>query len=135
MATPFIGGLMIETVHLDVRVATALVAVATSIRFGGSILGGALVDRLGLKRTMVFALALRTAGLVALGAAVEVSWAAYPAVVLVAAGPALHLPANKAYIVTSVSDEPRPLFLGVSSAALNAGMASGSATVTAATRA
>ncbi|MGW2786952.1 MFS transporter [Streptomyces populi] len=125
MVTPFIGVLMVETVHLDVRVAGVLVAVATFIQFGGSILGGAVVDRLGLKRTMVFALTLRTAGLVALGAAVEVSWAAYPAVVLVAAGPALYLPANKAYIVTSVSDELRPLFLGVSSAALNAGMGLG----------
>ncbi|MFI0960002.1 MFS transporter [Streptomyces sp. NPDC021080] len=125
MVTPFIGVLMVETVHLDVRVAGVLVAVATFIQFGGSILGGAVVDRLGLKRTMVFALTLRTAGLVMLGAAVKVPWAAYPAVVLVAAGPALYLPANKAYIVTSVSDDLRPLFLGVSSAALNAGMGLG----------
>ncbi|MFF4534761.1 MFS transporter [Streptomyces aureus] len=125
MVTPFIGVLMVETVHLDVRVAGVLVAVATFIQFGGSILGGAVVDRLGLKRTMVFALTLRTAGLVLLGVAVKVPWAAYPAVVLVAGGPALYLPANKAYIVTSVSDELRPLFLGVSSAALNAGMGLG----------
>ncbi|MFJ9198540.1 MFS transporter [Streptomyces flaveolus] len=125
MVTPFIGVLMVEAVHLDIRVAGVLVAVATFIQFGGSILGGAVVDRLGLKRTMVFALALRTAGLVLLGVAVKVPWAAYPAVVLVAGGPALYLPANKAYIVTSVSDELRPLFLGVSSAALNAGMGLG----------
>ncbi|MFD0392334.1 MFS transporter [Streptomyces nogalater] len=37
----------------------------------------------------------------------------------------MYLPANKAYIVTSVSNELRPLFLGVSSAALNAGMGLG----------
>ncbi|TWV43443.1 MFS transporter [Streptomyces misionensis] len=125
MVTPFIGVLMVEAVHLDVRVAGVLVAVATFIQFGGSILGGAVVDRLGLKRTMVSALTLRTAGLVLLGVAVKVPWVAYPAVVLVAGGPALYLPANKAYIVTSVSDELRPLFLGVSSAALNAGMGLG----------
>ncbi|MFD0392335.1 hypothetical protein ACFQ3Z_04180 [Streptomyces nogalater] len=85
MVTPFIGVLMVEAVHLDVRMAGVLVAVATFIQFGGSILGGAVVDRLGLKRTMVFALTLRTAGLVLLGVAVQVPWVAYPAVVLVAA--------------------------------------------------
>ncbi|AXE22185.1 MFS transporter [Streptomyces globosus] len=125
MVTPFIGVLMVEAVGMDVRVAGVLVAVATFIQFGGSILGGPVVDRLGLKRTMVLALALRTVGLVLFGLAVAVPWVAYPAVVLVAAGPALYLPANKAYIVTSVSDTLRPLFLGVSSAALNAGMGLG----------
>ncbi|MGI5484626.1 MFS transporter [Streptomyces lavendofoliae] len=125
MVTPFIGVLMVEGVGLDIRVAGVLVAVATFIQFGGSILGGVVVDRLGLKETMVASLALRTAGLVLLGIAVRVPWVAYPAVVLVAAGPALYLPANKAYIITSVSDELRPLFLAVSSAALNAGMGLG----------
>ncbi|MEV7238149.1 MFS transporter [Streptomyces sp. NPDC051020] len=125
MVTPFIGVLMVEAVGLDIRVAGVLVAVATFIQFGGSILGGPVVDRLGLKRTMVLALTLRTAGLVLFGLAVRVPSAAYPAVILVAGGPALYLPANKAYIVTSVSDAPRPLFLGVSSAALNAGMGLG----------
>ncbi|MEV6793650.1 MFS transporter [Streptomyces sp. NPDC051320] len=125
MVTPFLGVLMVEAVGLDIRVAGTLVAVATFIQFGGSILGSPVVDRIGLKRTMVLALALRTVGLVLFGLAVTVDWVAYPAVVLVAAGPALYLPANKAYIVTSVSDELRPLFLGVSSAALNAGMGIG----------
>jgi len=49
MVTPFIGVLMVEAVGLDVRVAGILVAVATFIQFGGSILGGPVVDRLGLK--------------------------------------------------------------------------------------
>ncbi|WP_424212909.1 MFS transporter [Streptomyces sp. BI20] len=125
MVTPFIGVLMVRAVGLDVRIAGILVAAATFVQFGGSILGGPVVDRLGLKRTMVSALALRTAGLVLLGLATRAPWAAYPAVLLVAAGPALYLPANKAYIVTSVSEELRPLFLGVSGAALNAGMGLG----------
>ncbi|MGA5562943.1 MFS transporter [Streptomyces platensis] len=125
MVTPFIGVLMVQAVGLDVRLAGVLVAVATFIQFGGSILGGLVVDRLGLKRTMVGSLAVRTTGLLLLGLAVKVPWVAYPAVVLVAAGPALYHPANKAYIVTCVSDELRPLFLGVSSAALNAGMGLG----------
>ncbi|MCI0384277.1 MFS transporter [Streptomyces sp. CNQ085] len=125
MVTPFIGVLMVKGVGLDVRLAGVLVAVAILVQFGGSVLGGPVVDRLGLKRTMVLSLALRTVGLVLLGLAVGAPWLAYPAVVLVAAGPALYLPANKAYIVTCVSDDLRPLFLGVSSAALNAGMGLG----------
>ncbi|MEU2392504.1 MFS transporter [Streptomyces sp. NPDC007369] len=125
MVTPFIGVFMVRGVGMDVRVAGVLVAVATFIQFGGSILGGPVVDRLGLKRTMVGSLALRTVGLVLLGVAVKVPWAAYPAVVLVSAGPALYLPANKAYIVTAVGKDLRPLFLAVSSAALNAGMGVG----------
>ncbi|MFG2210157.1 MFS transporter [Streptomyces sp. NPDC048638] len=125
MVTPFIGVLMVDGVGLDVRLAGVLVAVATFVQFGGSILGGLVVDRLGLKRTMVCSLALRTVGLLLLGLAVKVPWVAYPAVLFVAAGPALYLPANKAYIVTCVADDLRPLFLGVSSAALNAGMGLG----------
>ena len=103
MVTPFIGVLMVKGVGLGVRVAGFMVAAATFIQFGGSILGAPVVARLGLKRTMVLALALRTLGLVLLGTAVQAPWLACPAVVLVAAGPALYLPANKAYIVTRVS--------------------------------
>ena len=125
MVTPFVGVLLVKAVGLDIRVAGSLVAVATFIQFGGSILGSPVAKRFGLKRTMVFALLLRTLGLVLLGVAVQAQWVAYPAVLLVAAGPALYLPANKAYIVTRVSDEMRPLFLAVSSAALNAGMGLG----------
>ena len=125
MVTPFVGVLLVKVVGLDIRVAGSLVAVATFIQFGGSILGSPVAKRFGLKRTMVFALLLRTCGLVLLGVAVRASWVAYPAVLLVAGGPALYLPANKAYVVTRVSTELRPLFLAVSSAALNAGMGLG----------
>lgn len=125
MVTPFVGVLLVKVVGLDIRVAGSLVAVATFIQFGGSILGSPVAKRFGLKRTMVFALVLRTCGLALLGVAVRAPWVAYPAVVLVAGGPALYLPANKAYVVTRVTDRQRPLFLAVSSAALNAGMALG----------
>lgn len=125
MVTPFIGILMVDGVGMSVPRAGFLVAAATFIQFGGSILGGPVVRRLGTKRTMVGSLALRSLGLVALGAATRAPWLAVPAVVMVAAGPALYLPANKAYIVSTVPDHARPLFLGISSAALNAGMGLG----------
>jgi MFS family permease len=125
MVTPFVGVLLVKVVGLDIRAAGILVAVATFIQFGGSILGSPVAKRLGLKRTMVLGLLVRTCGLGLLGLAVRAPWVACPAVVLVAGGPALYLPANKAYVVTRVSDEMRPLFLAVSSAALQAGMALG----------
>jgi predicted MFS family arabinose efflux permease len=125
MITPFIGVLMVRGVGLNVRTAGVVVAAATFIQFGGSTLGVLVVDRIGLKRTMVLALGLRTLGLLLLGIAIHTPWLAYPAVVLVAGGPALYLPANKAYIVSCVSADLRPLFLGISSAALNAGMGLG----------
>ncbi|WP_419997511.1 MFS transporter [Streptomyces boninensis] len=125
MVTPFLGVLMVKWAGFDIRLAGGLVAAATFIQFAGSIAGGWVVARIGLKRTMVGALLLRTTGLLLLGLADRLPAIAYPAVLLVAAGPALYLPANKAYIVASVPDEKRPLFLGVSSAALNAGMGLG----------
>ncbi|GHF27253.1 MFS transporter [Streptomyces morookaense] len=125
MITPFIGVLLVKGVGLDTGTAGLLVAVATFVQFGGSIVGGPVADRLGLRPTMIVALLLRTLGLVLLALAVRVHFLVLPAVVLVAAGPALYLPANKAYIVRSVSDELRPLFLAISAAALNVGMGLG----------
>ncbi|MGW1199377.1 MFS transporter [Streptomyces sp. NPDC002536] len=125
MITPFIGVLLVKGVGLDTGTAGLLVAVATFIQFGGSIVGGPVADRLGLKPTMTGALLLRALGLVLLALAVHVHSLVLPAVVLVAAGPALYLPANKAYIVRSVADDLRPLFLAISAAALNVGMGLG----------
>lgn len=125
MTTPFIAVILVKDIGMGAGAAGVLVAVATFVQFGGSIAGGAVADRLGLKRTMVTALTLRTAGLALLALAVRVPALATPAVLLVAVGPALYLPANKAYIVGSVTAEFRPLFLSISSAALNAGMGIG----------
>lgn len=125
MTTPFIAVILVRDAGMGARTAGLLVAAATFVQFGGSIVGGAVADRLGLKRTMVLALALRTSGLALLAAAVHGPALATPAVLLVAVGPALYLPANKAYIVSSVGTDIRPLFLSISSAALNAGMGIG----------
>jgi MFS family permease len=125
MVTPFMGVILVEGVGLGVPSAGVLVAVATFIQFGGSIVGGLVTDRLGLKQTMVLSLGLRTSGLALLALAITFPSVAVPAVVLVAAGPAAYLPANKAYIVTYVAEDLRPLFLSISNAALTAGMALG----------
>lgn len=125
MITPFIGVLLVKGVGLDTGTAGLLVAVATFVQFGGSIVGGPVADRLGLKPTMTAALLLRALGLVLLALAVHVHSLVLPAVVMVAAGPALYLPANKAYIVRSVAADLRPLFLAISAAALNVGMGLG----------
>lgn len=125
MTTPFIAVILVKDAGMGARTAGLLVAAATFIQFGGSIAGGAVADRLGLKPTMVAALALRSSGLAMLALAVRMPALATPAVLLVAVGPALYLPANKAYIVSSVSVDIRPLFLSISNAALNAGMGIG----------
>jgi MFS family permease len=125
MTTPFIAVILVNDIGMGARTAGVLVASATFIQFGGSIVGGAVADRLGLKRTMVAALALRSSGLALLAVSVHVHAVATPAVLLVAVGPALYLPANKAYVVSSVAADIRPLFLSISNAALNAGMGIG----------
>jgi len=125
MVTPFMAIYLKQSVGMDIHAVGTLVAVATFVQFGGGVAGGIVAGRLGLKPTMVFSLAFRTIGFLLLAAAITAPAVVIPAVLLVAAGPALYLPANKAYILTSVSAELKPLFLSISNAALNAGMALG----------
>ncbi|RJS27438.1 MFS transporter [Corallococcus sp. H22C18031201] len=125
MVTPFLAIFLERGVGMELHAIGTLVAVATFVQFGGGVVGGVVADRFGLKPSMVFALAFRTVGFVMLAFATIVPAVTIPAVLLVAAGPAVYLPANKAYILSSVSSEMKPLFLSISNAALNAGMALG----------
>lgn len=125
MVTPFLAIFLERTVGMNIHAIGRLVAVATFVQFGGGVLGGVVADRFGLKLTMVASLTLRTLGFLLLAAAARLPAVVIPAVLLGACGPALYLPANKAYIVSSVAPELKPLFLSISNAALNAGMALG----------
>ncbi|WP_307852123.1 MFS transporter [Streptomyces sp. b94] len=80
------------------------------------------MDRIGLRRTMLWALVVRTAGFAGLLLALRWPPLAIWALVLTCCGAALYLPANKAYLVHGVDDERRPAFLSAGNAALNAGM-------------
>ncbi len=125
MVTPFLGVFLKNTLHIETRTVGLLIALSTLIQFGGGVLGAMLAERMGLKKAMVFSLSFRTLGFILLGLSTKWLVLITPAVFLVAAGSAVYLPANRAYIILSVSSDLKPLFLSVSNAALSIGMAMG----------
>ncbi|MFJ4011508.1 MFS transporter [Streptomyces sp. NPDC090026] len=125
MVLPFMSVFLHERLGLGLGAVGAVLAAASLVQFSGGIAGGALADRIGLRRTMVWALAVRTAGFAGLLAALRWPPLAVGALVLTCCGAALYLPANKAYLVAGVDEERRPAFLSAGNAALNAGMAVG----------
>ncbi|MFG3256043.1 MFS transporter [Streptomyces sp. NPDC048172] len=125
MVLPFMSVFLHERLGMGMGAVGVVLAVASLVQFSGGIFGGALAERAGLRRTMVWALALRSAGFAAFVAALRWPHLAVAALLLTCCGAALYLPANKAYLVHGVPAERRPAFLSVSNAALNAGMAAG----------
>lgn len=125
MVTPFLGIFLKQALQMDSKMIGILVAFSTMVQFGGGILGAMISERLGLKRSMVFSLSFRTLGFILMAISPEFRFMIGPAIFLVAAGSAVYLPANRAYIVSSVDDHLKPFFLSISNAALSAGMALG----------
>ncbi|MCF2130942.1 MFS transporter [Strepomyces sp. STD 3.1] len=125
MVLPFMSVFLHERLGLGLGTVGVVLAAASLVQFSGGIVGGALADRIGLRRTMVWALVVRTAGFAGLLAALRWPPLAIWALVLTCCGAALYLPANKAYLVHGVEDERRPAFLSAGNAAINAGMAVG----------
>ncbi|MEV5884728.1 MFS transporter [Streptomyces sp. NPDC052020] len=125
MVLPFMSVFLHERLGMGLGTVGVVLAVASLVQFSGGIVGGALADRIGLRRTMLWALIIRTAGFAGLLSALRWPPLAVGALVLTCCGAALYLPANKAYLVHGVDDERRPAFLSAGNAALNAGMAVG----------
>lgn len=125
MITPFLGIFLKHSIEMSIDQIGMLLAAATFIHFGGGVLGGAVAESYGLKRTMIGSLMLRTLGFLMLAASVYLPLLVIPAILIGAFGPALYLPANRAFIISSVALPEKPLFLALSSAALNMGMALG----------
>ncbi|MGA5125258.1 MFS transporter [Streptomyces pseudogriseolus] len=125
MVLPFMSVFLHERLGMGLGTVGVVLAVASLVQFSGGIVGGALADRIGLRRTMVWALVVRTAGFTGLLLALRWPPLAVGALVLTCCGAALYLPANKAYLVHGVDDARRPAFLSAGNAALNAGMAVG----------
>ncbi|MFZ4247551.1 MFS transporter [Streptomyces griseoincarnatus] len=125
MVLPFMSVFLHERLGMGLGTVGVVLAVASLVQFSGGLVGGALADRIGLRRTMVWALVVRTAGFAGLLLALRWPPLAIWALVLTCCGAALYLPANKAYLVHGVDDERRPAFLSAGNAALNAGMAVG----------
>ncbi|WP_431781951.1 MFS transporter [Streptomyces chumphonensis] len=125
MVLPFMSVFLHERLGMGLGTVGVVLAAASLVQFSGGLFGGALAERVGLRRTMVWALSVRTAGFVGLLLALRWPSLAVGALVLTCCGAALYLPANKAYLVHGIADERRPAFLSAGNAALNAGMAVG----------
>ncbi|MFH9614052.1 MFS transporter [Streptomyces pratensis] len=125
MVLPFMSVFLHERLGMGLGTVGVVLAVASLVQFSGGIAGGALADRIGLRRTMLWALIVRTAGFVGLLMALRWPPLAVAALILTCCGAALYLPANKAYLVHGVEEERRPAYLSAGNAALNAGMAMG----------
>ncbi|WP_037858653.1 MFS transporter [Streptomyces sp. SCSIO 75703] len=125
MVLPFMSVFLHERLGMGLGTVGVVLALASLVQFSGGVVGGAVAERIGLRRTMLWALAVRTAGFV--GLLLTLLWPplAVAALILTCCGAALYLPANKAYLVHGVDDDRRPAFLSAGNAALNAGMAVG----------
>ncbi|MEV0522347.1 MFS transporter [Streptomyces sp. NPDC050439] len=122
---PFMSVLLHERLGMGLGTVGVVLAVASLVQFSGGVLGGAVAERIGLRHTMLLALAIRTAGFACFLPGLRHPAAAVFALFLVSVGAALYLPANKAYLIHEVDAGQRPLLLSASSSALNAGIALG----------
>ncbi|MCX4968011.1 MFS transporter [Streptomyces sp. NBC_00654] len=122
---PYMSVLLHQRLGLGLGTVGSVLAVASLIQFSGGVVAGPVTGRIGLRRSMQLALALRTAGFAAFVPGLTSPVLAVGALFLVSAGAALYLPANKAYLVDGATEEGRPRLLSASSSAFNAGMALG----------
>ncbi|MFI1014395.1 MFS transporter [Streptomyces sp. NPDC020965] len=122
---PYMSVLLHQRWGLGLGVVGIVLAVASLVQFSGGVVGAALARRIGLRATMVVALAIRTAGFACFVPGVDRPVLAVVALFLVSTGAALYLPANKAYLVAGCAAKRRPWLLAASGSAFNAGIALG----------
>ncbi|MFI9627429.1 MFS transporter [Streptomyces sp. NPDC052042] len=122
---PYVSVLLHQRLGLGLGTVGIVLAVASLVQFSGGVAAGALAGRIGLRATMLTALAVRTAGFAAFVPGMTSPVLAVGAVFLVSCGAALYLPANKAYLVEGADEADRPRLLSASGAAFNAGIALG----------
>ncbi|MFJ2027353.1 MFS transporter [Streptomyces sp. NPDC087897] len=122
---PYMSVLLHQRLGLGLGAVGTVLAVASLIQFAGGAVAGPVAGRIGLRRAMLLALALRTAGFAAFVPGTTSAVLAVGALLLVSAGAALYLPANKAYLVGGAPVSQRPRLLSASGSAFNAGMALG----------
>ncbi|MEO3972569.1 MFS transporter [Streptomyces sp. CAU 1734] len=122
---PYMSVLLHQRWGFGLGTVGVVLAVASLIQFGGGPVGAAVARRIGLRATMLTALAVRTAGFACFVPGVDRPLLAVTALFLVSAGAALYLPANKAYLVADCPAEQRARLLAASGSAFNAGIALG----------
>ncbi|MEU3186339.1 MFS transporter [Streptomyces sp. NPDC006923] len=122
---PYMSVLLHDRLGLGLGTVGVVLAVASLVQFSGGVAGAALARRIGLRGTMLVALAVRTAGFGAFVPGLGSPVVAVGALLLVSCGAALYLPANKAYLVAGAPEAERARLLSLSGAAFNAGIALG----------
>ncbi|MBA2813623.1 MFS transporter [Streptomyces sp. KM273126] len=122
---PYMSVLLHQRLGLGLGTVGIVLAVASLVQFSGGVFAGVLAERIGLRVTMLTALAVRTAGFAAFVPGMASPVLAVGALFLVSCGAALYLPANKAYLVDGADDADRPRLLSASGSAFNAGIALG----------
>ncbi|MFH9369158.1 MFS transporter [Streptomyces anulatus] len=122
---PYMSVLLHQRLGLGLGTVGFVLAVASLIQFAGGVVAGPVTGQIGLRRAMLLALGLRTAGFAAFVPGLTSPVLAVGALLLVSAGAALYLPANKAYLVDGAPETARPRLLSASGSAFNAGMALG----------
>ncbi|MFJ1600413.1 MFS transporter [Streptomyces sp. NPDC088261] len=122
---PYMSVVLHQRLGLGLGTVGVVLAVASLVQFSGGVVGAALARRVGLRTTMVVALAVRTAGFAAFVPGLGSPVASVGALFLVSCGAALYLPANKAYLVEGAPERDRPRLLSASGSAFNAGIALG----------
>ncbi|MFJ2652034.1 MFS transporter [Streptomyces sp. NPDC087420] len=122
---PYMSVVLHQRLGLGLGTVGVVLAVASLVQFSGGVAGAALARRIGLRATMLVALAVRTAGFAAFVPGLGSPVASVGALFLVSCGAALYLPANKAYLVEGAPERDRPRLLSASGSAFNAGIALG----------
>lgn len=122
---PYMSVLLHERLGLGLPLVGVVLAMASFVQFSGGVVGAALARRIGLRATMLVALAVRTVGFACFVPGLGRPWLAVVALFLVSAGAALYLPANKAHLVAGRPAGERPRLLAASGSAFNAGIALG----------
>ncbi|MGW7413548.1 MFS transporter [Streptomyces sp. NPDC054863] len=125
MVLPFLAILLHDRLGMAMGTVGVLLGITSFVQFAGCLGGGLIAERIGLKRAMIIGLTVRTCGFGLFTVGLSSTPAAVVAVLLTAGGDALYSPANKAYLVTEVRDEHRPVLLSVNNSALSTGIALG----------
>jgi predicted MFS family arabinose efflux permease len=125
LVLPYVPIMLSNTGGMDMRAVGWILAVTSLIQFGGGLVGGVIADRIGLKKAMVLGLLTRSLGFGLIVLSTQELSLLIPSVFLIAAGAAIYLPANKAYLIRGLTDEQRSIFLSFSNSAFNAGMGLG----------
>ncbi|KXK58519.1 MFS transporter permease [Micromonospora rosaria] len=122
---PYLAVLLRERLGVGMAQVGVVLGAATLVQFASAPLTAALAERIGLKRSLVGALALYSLGGVAFLAGAGSPALTVAGLLLVSAGGSLYSPAYRSYLVHGAGPEHRPRLVSAGNAAGNLGIALG----------